>query len=328
MSNWKSLLNDDAIDWLLEESNPHVRYFALRWLLGRPETNQDVAKTRQAIAQSAPIRKILQRQRPEGYWGSDARPHHGTRGPLMLLMWLGAPKNDVIEKALDYRIKGCLLANGAYGIEITASAVWRPCHSGRRVLLPCHGAELLRLIIRYGYADDPRGRKLLGWLVRTQQSDGVWSCVSRVKPFPCMWATADILRAFRELPSNWITAEVRAARDRAVELFLNSNLCRYGQHKPSPDWFQFGFPLQWTSDILDVLESVAPFVTPIDKRIREGLDIVLKKQDKKGRWACEKHPKGGKWIEQYIALEKIGEPSKWVTLHAQRMLKTVYAKEK
>jgi hypothetical protein len=143
-----------------------------------------------------------------------------------------------------------------------------------------------------------------------------------------MWATADILRAFRELPPNSITAEVRAARDRAVELFLNSNLCWYGRHQPSPDWFQFGFPLQWTSDILDVLESVAPFVTPTDKRIQEGLDIVLKKQDKKGRWACEKHPKGGKWLEQYIALEKIGEPSKWVTLHAQRMLKIVYAKEK
>lgn len=318
MSNWKSLLNHDAIDWLLEESNPPVRYFALRWLLDKPETNKDVAKTRQAIVQSAPIRKIIQRQRPEGYWGSDARPHHGTKGPLMLLMWLGAPKNEAIEKAIDYRINGCILENGAYGVEIKE----------RMVLLPCHAAELLRLMLWYGYADDPRCRKLLGWLVRTQQSDGVWSCISKVKPFPCMWATADILRAFRELPSIWITAEVKAARDRAVELFLNSNLCQDGNHKPSPDWFRFGFPLQWTSDILDVLESVACSVTPTDKRIQEGLDIVLKKQDKQGRWTCEKHPKGGKWIEQYVALEKIGEPSKWVSLHAQRLLKTVYAKAK
>ncbi len=318
MSHWKSLLNDDATDWLLEESNSHVRYFALRWLLGQPESNRDVATTKQAIAQSAPVQRIIQRQRPEGYWGSDARPHHGTRGPLVLLMWLGAPKNDAIEKAIDYRINGCILENGAYGIEI----------KGRMVLLPCHGAELLRLMLRYGYADDRRCRNLLGWLVRTQQLDGVWSCISKVKPFPCLWATADILRAFRELPSNWITAEVRASRARAAELFLNSNLCQYGNQKPSPDWFRFGFPLQWTSDALDMLESVAPFVTPTDKRIQEGLDLVLQKQDKKGRWACEKRPKGGKWIEQYVALEKIGEPSKWVTLHDLRLLKTVYAKEK
>jgi hypothetical protein len=69
-------------------------------------------------------------------------------------------------------------------------------------------------------------------------------------------------------------------------------------------------------------------VTPTDPRIREALDIVLKKQDKKGRWACEKYPRRNKWMEQYVALDKIGEPSKWVTLHVQKMLKTIYAKEK
>ena len=327
MRNWKTLLNDYAIDWLLEESNPHVRYFALRWLLDKPETNRDVAATRQAIAASAPIQKLVERQRPAGYWGADPRPQHGTHGPLMLLMWLGASKNDAIEKAMDYRVNGCLLKDGAYGMKYKDTAVWRTREDGC-IVLPCHGGELLRMMLKYGYADDPRCRKLLEWLVGIQQSDGVWSCVSRVRPFPCLWATADILRAFRELPPSWLTVEAKAARDRTVELFLNSNLCQYGKRKPSPDWFQFGFPLQWDSDILDVLESVAPFVTPTDPRIQEGLDIVLKKQDKKGRWACEKSPRGGKWIEEYIPLEKIGKPSKWVTLHAYKMLKTLYAEAK
>jgi hypothetical protein len=315
MSNWKSLLNDDPTDWLLEETNPSVRYFALRWLLAKPEGSTEVAKTKHAIAKSAPVQKIIEQQRPGGYWGADPRPHHGTRGPLMLLMWLGAPPNDSIKLAMDYRIDGCLSENGAYGVRI-----W-----GRRVWLPCHGAELLRLMLWYGYADDPRSRNLLHWLVSVQESDGVWPCISKAKPFPCMWATADALRAFRDIPSSWTTAGVVESRNRAVELFLNSNLCQYRKRKPSPEWFRFGFPLLYTSDILEVLELIAPYVSPADKRIRQGLDLVLNKQDRKGRWPNEKHPRAGKWIEKYVDLEEIGEPSKWVTLHAMRMLKILYA---
>lgn len=307
---YTSLLHHDPTDWLLEDSNPSVRYFALRWLLDQPETSSQVAAARQAVAESAPVQKILKRLRPEGYWGSDPDPH-STRGPLMLLHWLGAPPNAAICKALDYRINGCLDENGAYRLGIKR----------RSVYLPCHGAELLRQMLWFGYEQDPHTRKLLDWLVSLQQPDGVWPCVSKVKPFPCMWATADVLRAFRDLPGEWLTPEVIAARDRAVELFLRSNLSQYGKGKADPRWFQFGYPLQWDSDILEVLELVAPFVSAKDVRIQPGLELVSKKQDPYGRWPCEKQPKGGKWMQAYLPLEEIGQPSKWVTLHALRMIK-------
>jgi len=283
LNNWKSILNTDATDWLLEESNPSVRYFALRWLLDKTENDEVVVKAKQAVAKSAPVQKLIARQKPDGYWGADARPHHSTEGPLTLLLWLGAPKNLAIEKAMKYRIDSCLSKDGAYGIQM----------KDRTVLLPCHGAQLLTLMVRYGYATDPRTRKLLQWLVDTQESDGVWCCTSKVKRFPCLWATADVLRALNNLPARWLTKPVRAARDQGVELFLNSALWRYEKHKPSKDWFLFGYPLRWTSDVLDVLELTAPFATPTDERIQDGLNLVLSKQDRLGRWACEKHPKGG-----------------------------------
>ncbi len=84
MSDWKNLLNSDPTDWLLEESNPSIRYYTLRWLLDLPESDPDVSFAVQSIAQSAPIQKLLSRQRPEGYWGSDDRPHHGTKRFLLL----------------------------------------------------------------------------------------------------------------------------------------------------------------------------------------------------------------------------------------------------
>ena len=41
MAAWKTQLNADPTDWLLEDSNPHVRYFTLRWLLDEPDDDQD-----------------------------------------------------------------------------------------------------------------------------------------------------------------------------------------------------------------------------------------------------------------------------------------------
>lgn len=314
MSDWKSLLNGDPTDWLLEESNPSVQYFTLRWIFDLPEDDPYVSTTAQSIAQSAPVQKLLTRQRSEGYWGSDDRPHHGTKRFLNLLMWSGYQGNGGVKKAMDYLIDNCLLDDGAYAIEL----------KGRTVKLPCHGADLLRLMLWSGYEKDPRTKRLLGWLVNVQGADGIWPCISKLKPFSCLWATADVLRAFRDLPSDWVTPQVEKSRRIAIEQILDSNLYQYGKGKPSPRWFEFGFPLRFDTDILEVLELLAPYISPKQEGIQEGLSLVMEKQTGDGRWLCEKHPKGGGWMKQFFEFEEIGQPSKWVTLHAMSMLKTLY----
>ena len=314
MSKWISLLHSDPTDWLLEESHPSVRYFTLRWLLDLPESDPEVVKAVQSIAQSAPIQKLLSRQKDEGYWGSDARPHHGTKRFLLLLMWLGYQGDNGIRRGMDYLINGCVLEDGAYAIEL----------KGRMVILPCHAGDLLRLMIWSGYEKDPRMKALLGWLVDNQGDDGVWPCISKQRPFSCLWATVDILRAFRDLPPDWLTSEIEASRGRAIKQIIESNLYQYGKGKPSPRCFDFGYPLRFDTDILEVLEILAPFVTPEQEQVQAGLSLVLDKQNSEGRWLCEKHPKGGGWMKQFIEFEQIGKPSKWVTLHAVKMLKTLY----
>jgi hypothetical protein len=37
--NWQKLSKESPIEWLLEETNPSVRYFALRDVLGKNENN-------------------------------------------------------------------------------------------------------------------------------------------------------------------------------------------------------------------------------------------------------------------------------------------------
>jgi hypothetical protein len=312
MKKWKTYLKDDPTEWLLEESNPSVRYFTLRWILDKSEDDKEVIRATEAIAKSPSVEKILKRQKPEGYWGSDPRPHHGTRGFMLLLVWMGYRGNESINKAMEYRLKGCIQDDGAYAVEI----------KGGKAFLPCHAADLLRQMFWFGYEDDPRAGKVLNWLISIQQPDGCWPCVSKKVPFNCNWATAGVLRAYRDLPEGMYSPKVEESKKRAVELFLNSDM--HGPGKPSERWYQFGFPLQWDTDVLEMLSILAPHIDAGDKRIEKELNLVLKKQDDDGRWPCEKHPKGGRWMQKFVEFEELGQPSKWVTLYAMTMLKTLF----
>ena len=316
MVKWKSLLKADPTEWLLEEENPHVRFFTLLWLLDREVDDPAVVEASEKISQSAPVTKILKQQKPEGYWGSDPRPLHSTKGQLMVLRWLGYRGDEVAQKALNYRLEGCIQEDGGFAYVIKE----------RTMYLPCHGAETLRYMLWYGMEDDPRARVLLNWLLSKQTEEGGWPCISKANPHSCFWASAVVLRSFAELPSDWITDEVERARIAANEMFLSANLYEHHRSlgKPSPRWFEFGFPIQWDSDVLEVLTLLGPYVDPDDGRIQEGLGKVMEKQDDAGRWPCEKHPKGGRWVGKYIPLEEIGKPSKWVTLHVLRMLKILH----
>lgn len=314
MNNWKSHLKNDPTDWLLEESDPSVQYFALKWILDLTEDDPRLSAASQLVSQSAPVQKLLSRRRIEGYWGSDDRPHHGTKRYLKLLMWLGFPGNHQVKDSMDYLIDGCLRDDGAYVIEL----------KGRPVELPCHAADLVRLMLWFGYKKDPRIKRLLDWLVNIQGSDGVWPCVSKLRPFSCMWATVDVLRAYNDLPLSFQTSKIIESRQLAIEQILNSNIYQYGKGKISERWFEFGYPLRFDTDILEALELIAPFVSPEHETVREALSLVLEKQQSDGRWLCEKHPKGGRWMQAFIEFEEIGQPSKWVTLHCMYMLKTLF----
>ena len=114
MESWKSLLRADPTDWLLEESDPSVRYFTLRWLLDRPEDDQEVISASRSIAESEPVRRLLGGQKPEGYWGPDARS---------VFLKLGSRRYLVISIVM---VAGCLEA-GADGTVARATVAVGAC---------------------------------------------------------------------------------------------------------------------------------------------------------------------------------------------------------
>lgn len=87
--------------------------------------------------------------------------------------------------------------------------------------------------------------------------------------------------------------------------------------KPSSSWFKFGYPLGYVTDVLQNLEALAAARFGEDPRVAHGLDLVRRKQDAQGRWKMEYTYNGKMWAD----VETPGQPSKWVTLRALRLLK-------
>jgi hypothetical protein len=58
-----------------------------------------------------------------------------------------------------------------------------------------------------------------------------------------------------------------------------------------------------------------------DERMQEAIDLVVSKQDSKGRWKLE-NTFNGRFQSN---IEHKGEPSKWVTLKALSVLKKFYS---
>ena len=59
MVNWKAILQESPIDYLLEEDTPSVRYFTLRDILGKEERDSEVTAAKHAIADSPIVRRYF-----------------------------------------------------------------------------------------------------------------------------------------------------------------------------------------------------------------------------------------------------------------------------
>ena len=311
-------MNQDSTGWLLEETNPSVRYFALRWLLDRAEDDPEVLAAHKAVGCSEPVQRLLDAQRPEGYWGRDKRPYHGVSKHLITLVHLGYRGDDErLHRAIEYLFDRAQMEDGAFSCDKFGQ--------GRSEVIPCFTANAVRFLHWFGYGDDERTERALDYLLRTQLDDGGWLCYERVKKtHACFWATAKVLRAFEALPQEKQTAQVLGAQQRAVDLLLDNGLYRHHSEfgKVSTRWFEFARPLFASTDVLEVLELITPSVSLDDQRMQEGLEIVLGKRDEFGRWPTERQIPVRRDFP--IEFDKPGQPSKWVTLHALVMLKALH----
>lgn len=300
-------------EWLLSDSNPSVQYWTLKDLLGYPENDARVQRSRHLIPDQPVVKKIFSFQK-QGFWGTPQKlwGYKNTVFQLLLLSELGVEKDSRIEKAIEF-VFGFQLEDGSF-----TSVAKKKRYSTNEF---CLTGIILKMLLLFGYKTDSRVFKALNFLVTT----GDWSCSwypmekDKVIPQRCYMGGIKALSAFAKLPSQLITKEVKNIIHENAQVYLENRIYWYrrdthGKRTKKPSWTRFAFPLFWQSDVLDVLDVLTELGIT-DERMEESVGLVKSKQGE-GRWILERtYPK------KDGVLEKVGEPSKWITLRALRVLK-------
>ncbi len=319
----------NPLDWLLEEDkeNPSVRYFALRDLLGRPESDVEVRAAKSAIMNSGPVPIILEAQEPFDAWvmhgGGYSPKYRANVWSLLILAELGADSNDArIRKGCEYYLDHSLASNGAF------SVYRKPVPSGS---FHCLNGNMIFALQQLGYGEDPRLQAARDWLVHSivgQQQVTNHDSTLAASGFacrinedqPCAWGANKAVRALLNIPMDAQSSLVERALEVGAEFLLSRDppVADYPYTgRVSSTWFKLGFPLSYWSDVLETVSNLVELGYGKDPRLRSGLDWIVGKQDDNGRWKLENSLNGKMWVD----IEAKGKPSKWVTLRALRVLK-------
>jgi hypothetical protein len=336
-ANWIGALNDNPIPWLLEEGNPAVSHLALRQLFDRAADDPAVLEAGRASMESDPIAAICTAQHPDGYWvkpGAGYGPkYQGTVWQVIFLDQLGAaPTDPRVRAACEYVLTHSQTVTGGFAC-LASKGDAPPPPSGA---IHCLHGNLLRALIGFGWLDDDRVQRAVEWQVRSITGEGFdryyqsgtsgpgFCCVANEK-LPCAWGAVKSVLALACIPAARRSPAVEVALLKGAEFLLSRDPAvadypaGWGNTKPSQAWFKLGFPLGYITDVLQNLEALCEAGYAGDSRLRPAVQWLLSQQDEKGRWKNRHAYNGKTWGD----FEKQGQPSKWVTLRACRVLKAV-----
>lgn len=332
---WNDRLKGDALSWLLEENDPGVRYLALRDLCDFQHDDPNLETARRQALQEGPIADILNAMNPEGWWAEPGPGYYpkyrSAIWSIILLAQLGARVDwdERIGRGCRYLLDKAFTAVGA----ISASGA----PSGTA---DCMQGNICWALTKLG-VNDPRLDQAFDWMARTVTGEGMaaqgdknsparyyagkcgpnFACGSNNR-LPCAWGGVKVMMAFGSYPKECRTPQIERAIQQGVEFFFSVDPADAAypngySAKPTSDWWKFGFPVFYVSDILQIAEAMVNLGHGADPRLARTLDLIASKQDDQGRWALEYDYSGKTWVD--FGAKKL--PNKWVTLRALRVIK-------
>jgi hypothetical protein len=322
-----------AIDWLLEPADPGVRYLALRDLAAASPSELKTA--RDGAHLRGPIAAVVSSMNGDRYWevpGPGYNPKYtSTVWSLILLSQLGAHATE--DKRIGLACRRYLdEAFTAHGI-ITAGG-------GPSGTADCLQGNMLAALLDLG-VDDPRLDLAFDWMARSVTGEGVapvtdkkagvryyagkcgpvFACGANNK-LPCAWGAVKVMLAFGKLPVAKRTPLIGRAIATGVDFLFSKDPadadypCGYAA-RPSGNWWKFGFPVFYVTDLLQNVEALVALGYRGHPRLARALDLVLGKADAEGRWALDYDYAGKTWVD--FGARKA--PNKWVTWRALRVLR-------
>jgi hypothetical protein len=311
-----------VVDWLLD-SDPSIRWQVMRDLLDAPESEWTAERAK--VGTEGWGARLLSFEDEDGQWAGGAflprdfdvrewqevgQPWTTTMSALSQLHEFGLdPSSDRARRAVEL-----IGANSRW--EHAGQPYWEgeveECINGRTVADGAYfGVEVSPIVDR---------------LVGERLDDGGWNCERANGSVRSSFATTiNVLEGLLEYErATGGTPASRAARASGEEYLLERNLFRrLSTGEPADDRFlRFLHPNRWRYDVLralDYFRSAAALTGAApDPRLGEALEHVRSRRGDDGTWPLDWRLPGRVWFE---VDDGEGEPSRWVTLRALRVLR-------
>jgi hypothetical protein len=125
---------------------------------------------------------------------------------------------------------------------------------------------------------------------------------------PCAWGATKVMLAFGRLPEIRRTPLIKNAMQHGVDFLLSTDPVRAdwpsgGAAKPSSNWWKFGFPVFYVTDILQVVEALMAVGYGGDPRLSDALELIRQKQNDQegGCWSTITPERPGLILDQETA---------------------------
>ena len=311
-----------VIDWLLD-SDPSIRWQVMRDLMDAPEPQWRAQRAK--VETEGWGARLLSCQDKDGQWAGGAfrpgdfdsgewrevgQPWTATTFSLSQLREFGLdPSSDRIKRAAEL-----IGVNSRW--DHAGQPYWQgeveECINGRTV---ADGAYL-------GVDVSPIVARLAG----ERLEDGGWNCERVNGSVRSSFAsTINVLEGLLEYESaTGGTPQSQDARTSGEEYLLQRRLYhRLSTGEPADERFlSFLHPNRWRYDVLRGLDyfRAAGALTgaPPDPRLGEAVDYVRSRRLESGAWPLDWRLTGRVWFD---VDEGVGQPCRWVTLRALRVLR-------
>jgi hypothetical protein len=290
----------------------------MRDLMGAPAP--EIAAERDRLPAEGWVAHLLALQADDGRWGGAAwnRGWDSTMHALMLLRDFGLdPTSPQARGALDLVREG-VTWRGSGPPAADANSFFQG------ELEPCINGQVGAVGAYFG--QDING--IVERLLREQLPDGGWNCEAENGSTRSSFnTTICVLEALLEYELRFGSRkDVTTARLRGEAYLLDRRLMRRRStaavieqdRKGGGVWSRFAFPTWWHYDILRGLDYLRRAGVAPDGRLAEAIDLVASKRGPDGRWPLDVIYPGRMPVDLG---ESVGQPSRWITLRALRVLK-------
>jgi len=300
-----------ALDWLLEDQDPSVRYRTLTELLGRGATAREASAARLAIPDSPAVSAVFEPMAADGSW------RYGYRDqPNRYLQFVTASLSYIAELGLD-------ASDGRAAAAVEHLLSLQKADGDFFRHYSCYNGLILRTLNRLGFGEDRRAGRLRALLLNSIRHDGGFHCDMRPRrgrnaspPHKsCIKGSLKALLAFAEDPELRGTAECELL----AQYFLRRHVfCRTDDLSVPviPQLLRLSFPILYRAGLVEAVYAMCTLGHGRRPEMGKAWASLAQRQLPDGRFPLE-----GSVNWPHLRTTPRGQPSKWITFYAYLALK-------